>query len=250
MNSATGGEYSFARLREFVRGSPRGIVMVFDLETNGLYPADSVLSCTAEKYALEAGALRKIGFFNRFYHPREAENPGAVRVNGLTRDVISRKREGKDWPEHFLDDWDFIGFCRDVSMVAAHNLEFDIQFCPFLTGKEKFCTMKSHGAGKYPRLSELARRYGIEADSGSLHSGEYDTALASEVLRKILEDLDVYVFVESRYRIPRAGEAAETAGDYSAGSAPPAGGEFSLETGPSGPDPEKIKTVRRRLGLL
>jgi len=240
-------EYSFVRLRDFLLANQRPTAMVFDLETNGLYPGDSVLSCTAEKYAIENAGLRKIDFFNRFYFAREEENPAAVRVNGLYRGVIEEKRAGRDWPQYFLDDWDFIGFCGDVRLVVAHNLEFDIRFCPFLSGKERFCTMKSHGFGKYPKLSEIARRYDIEAAADKLHTGEYDTALTAGVFGGILKDLDTYVFVEKSLVFGRPPEAAERVPTYSAAGSDRS--EFSLVGDETGPSKEKVRVVRRRLGL-
>lgn len=227
-------DYSFARLRDFLLRNPSAKILIFDLETNGLYPSDSVLSCTAEKHIVRNGDLELLDSFNRYYFPREAENPSAVRVNGLYREVIGEKRAGRDWPIHFLDDWDFIGFCRDADIVVAHNLEFDIAFCPFLTGKERFCTMKSHAFGKYPKLGELAGRYGFDVSEGKLHAGEYDVFLTAAVFRAILKDLELYVRVENKEDDAPAAE-------------PP--GEFRLTGDPERGAAEKMGHIRRRLGL-
>lgn len=193
--------------------------MVFDLETNGLDSSSSVLSCTAEKYDALEGLLTGREFFHRYYFSREPENPSAIRVNGLTRIVLEEKRRGRNWPEFFRDDWDFIGFCRDAELIVAHNVEFDFSFCPFLHGKELFCTMKSHAAGKYPRLGDLARRYGLAVAEGDLHAGEYDVSLTTAIFREILRDIDAYVLAEQ----------GEDAGRY-------------------GIPPEKIEAIWRRMG--
>jgi DNA polymerase III epsilon subunit-like protein len=201
-------DFPFNRLRDYLRTAHEAVILVFDLETNGLEPRDSVLSCSAEKFSFKDGTLSAIGAFNRFYFPTEEENPSAVRVNGLTRDVLVKKRKGREWPLHFRDDWDFIEFCGDVSLVVAHNLEFDLRFCPFLSKKERFCTMKSHTRGKYPKLGDLARRYEIPVNEGGLHAGEYDVHLTAEIFRQVLADIDIYAQIESGSAAPALDTAA------------------------------------------
>ena len=62
-------------------------LILFDTETNGTNPSDSVLSISAMKieYDTETNQMVKLGEFDRFYFRNEGEEPneGALRVNGL-----------------------------------------------------------------------------------------------------------------------------------------------------------------------
>jgi DNA polymerase-3 subunit epsilon len=190
-------------------------VLILDLETNGLSSRSSVLSVTAEKYLFVSpkfpmaeigetgyvehiGQLERIGRFHRFYYSREPENPEAIKINGLDRDTIREEREGKGWPQFFDEDYEFQEFCESVELVVGHNVTFDLQFCPFLTGKDWFCTMRAHTVKKFPSLRRLAERYSIPIEEGRLHQGEYDVALTREIFNRILQDLDVYVSLEKK----------------------------------------------------
>ncbi len=198
-------------LRE-LNGRP---VVVFDLETNGLSNRNSVLSCSAFKFSIKSahtsrplqeaneeaaaearisylfpstGPLELIGHFERYYFSEEPENFEAIRINGLSEHVIRQKREHQDWPHYFSEDEEFIDFLRDAGLFIAHNVDFDTQFVPFLYDKPLFCTMKSNAVGKYPKLSELARRYSIDFDTGQLHGSSYDTFITALVFNKMVED--------------------------------------------------------------
>lgn len=173
------------------------MVLVLDLETNGLSSRYSVLSVTAEKYLHFHPELERIGRFHRFYFSRESENPEAIRVNGLTRERLEQEREGKGWPTYFDEDYEFLEFCRGIDLVVGHNIHFDLKFLPYLSGVDWFCTMKSHTYGKFPSLERLARRYRIPVHPGRLHQGDYDVALTVEIFRRILKDLEIYLMLES-----------------------------------------------------
>jgi len=182
-------------------------IVVFDLETNGLNSRSSVLSCSALKLRYQgdtgssgntvpdliSGPLREIDAFERYYFSLEPENLSAIRINGLSVNVITEKRAGHDWPPYFRDDRAFESFCLDADLIVAHNIEFDIQFVPFLADRDLFCTMKSNTIRKYPKLSELAAAFRIDVDLNKLHQSAYDTALTALVfehmVRKILPDL-------------------------------------------------------------
>jgi len=215
----------FSRLRSILSKKKDPVVLVLDLETNGLSSRYSVLSVTAEKYLYSPPELERIGRFHRFYYSREPENPDAIRVNGLTREKLEQERAGKGWPSYFDEDYDFQEFCRGIDLVVGHNIHFDLKFLPFLGGVDWFCTMKSHTSGKFPSLERLARRYGISVQQGRLHQGDYDVALTVEIFRRILHDLEIYM-------------ALETKGD-------PAGRFFTLST----KEVERIQEVRKRLAL-
>lgn len=173
------------------------MVLVLDLETNGLGSRYSVLSVTAEKYLYSHPELERIGRFHRFYFSREPENPDAIRVNGLTRERIQQEREGKGWPAYFDEDYEFVEFCLGIDLVVGHNIHFDLKFLPFLQGVDWFCTMKSHTTGKFPSLEKLAKRYGIPVLKERLHQGDYDVALTAAIFQRILQDLEIYTVLES-----------------------------------------------------
>jgi DNA polymerase-3 subunit epsilon len=166
------------------------VIIVFDLETNGLSREDSVLSCTAIKYAYtEDGVnLGELARFDRFYFSVEAENPEAISINGLTREVIAARRAGKQWPEYFRDDRDFPEFCRDAELFVAHNIEFDARFVTCVPRDKRFCTMRGSagGFGKYPKLRELASHYRIPYDSGKLHGSAYDAEITGLIFEKMI----------------------------------------------------------------
>lgn len=199
--------------------------MVLDLETNGLSSRYSVLSVTAEKYLCSSPELEQIGRFHRFYFPREPENPDAIRVNGLTRERLRQEREGKGWPAYFDEDYEFLEFCRGIDLVVGHNIHFDLKFLPFLNGVDWFCTMKSHTTGKFPSLERLARTYGIPVMKERLHQGDYDVALTVEIFRRILQDLEIYLTMES------AGDPLQTSSTLTPQMA------------------ERIQEVRKRLSI-
>lgn len=165
------------------------VVVVFDLETNGLHREDSVLSCSAIKYAYTAEGRKtaELERFDRFYFAVEPENPEAIRINGLNRDVIRARRAGKQWPEYFRDETDFQKFCEGVDLFVAHNIEFDAKFVTCIPRKKRFCTMRRNVPhfGKYPKLSELARYFNIPYDSGKLHGSAYDAEITGLIFEKM-----------------------------------------------------------------
>jgi DNA polymerase-3 subunit epsilon len=165
-------------------------VIVFDLETTGLDRQDSVLSCTAIKYAYTASGtnLGELERFDRYYFSVEAENPEAIRINGLTRDVIRGRRAGKTWPEYFRDETGFQDFCRGADLFVAHNIQFDAKFVSCVPRGKRFCTMRQNTRhfGKYPKLSELASYFNIPYESGKLHGSAYDAEITGKIFEKMI----------------------------------------------------------------
>ncbi|MFQ3620834.1 MAG: 3'-5' exonuclease [Spirochaetales bacterium] len=220
---------SFRFLQKILSKKPETLVLVLDLETNGLSPRYSVLSVTAVKYRCQYTQWEKVGRFHRFYYSRESENPEALRVNGLTKDRIRREREGKGWPEFFDEDYEFVEFCQGIDLVVGHNINFDLKFLPFLKDVARFCTMKSHTTDKFPSLSKLAHRYGLSVDSGRLHEGAYDVELTACIFEKILQDLEGYIVLEKQQEKQKRKHKA------------------SVET--SALEPSRALEIRSRLGL-
>lgn len=177
------------------------LFIVFDVETNGLEKEYSVLSCSAIKYHidLETYETSAIDRFDRFYFPVEEFNYSAIYINGLTRDVITQRREEGKYPEHFRTDSDFETFCSDTKRFVAHNISFDMQFIPFMEGKKKFCTMMTNmdivcayflewkNQWKWPKLSETAIHYGIQFSEKELHSSMADAELTAKIFMKMLK---------------------------------------------------------------
>ena len=161
-------------------------IVVFDLETNGLEGSASVLSFSALKFRCDPATreLEEIEAKNRYYYCRERENPRAIAVNGLTREVIEKLRDGAEYPKYFGRDGEIVEFFRNTGAAVAHNVDFDRKFLkvfPELNGMPYYCTMK--GFGRYIKLHELARSCGIHVDTSRLHEGRYDTELAGGIFK-------------------------------------------------------------------
>ncbi|MFW5768700.1 MAG: hypothetical protein ACOCYA_01470 [Spirochaetota bacterium] len=164
-------------------------VVVFDLETNGLESFASVLSFSALKFRYDPAdrTLEEVEERNRYYYCRERENPRAIAVNGLTREVLERLRGGAEYPEYFDRDGEIVEFFRNTGVAVAHNVDFDRKFLrvfPALKGMPFYCTMK--GFGRYIKLHELARACGIHVDTARLHEGRYDTELAGGIFKRMI----------------------------------------------------------------
>jgi DNA polymerase-3 subunit epsilon len=179
--------------------SPKPVIF-FDVETNGLDKNSSVLSITAIKALYNGRDVDAIEtIFTRFYYRKAGEpvDPGALKVNGLSDEVIRKNRGDAHYPEHFSEDEDFKALCTGVRHYVGHNIAFDRKFVCFPL-KHCFCTMKENtpvvkikrytGGFKYPQLSEAAAFYGLAPDTGKLHGSDYDTRLTYEIFRKMLND--------------------------------------------------------------
>ena len=178
-------------------------IIFFDVETNGLDCSKySVLSFTAIKYEinkkLELFELERI---NRYYYPGEKSNPKATRINGLTKPKIKELRGRADYSDFFEDDFEVEKFCRDTEVFVAHNIDFDINFCPFIPVTANICTMKlntnivkakliKYGDDvkwKYPTLAETANFYKINLNSSRLHSSLYDVQVTKAIFEKMIK---------------------------------------------------------------
>lgn len=189
-------------LSQFIGKRPKIIIFV-DLETNGLSPSSSVLSCSAIKCHVDpsAGTLTQLDRFNRYYYPKERINHRAIAVNGLTRDEIKRLRGSYEYPRYFIEDGSFQAFCDTCHRIVAHNCSFDRSFLPFFTG-QSFCTMRHNtnvvcaewmpwkGEYKWPTLLETAKHYGIPVDESMLHKSNADVDITLQIFQRMLEGLD------------------------------------------------------------
>lgn len=125
-------------------------IIVVDLETNGIRATNSVLSCSAIKYSLDAlnFIMTETGRFNRYYYPRSGNFDEEARiVHGLNREKITQLRAGSDYPEHFIDDVGLTEFSKSVKKFVSHNTAFDMKFIEGKLAEESirtFCTMNSN----------------------------------------------------------------------------------------------------------
>ena len=187
-----------------VREGKKMNVIFWDTETNGLKEYHSVLSISAIKYSFIIDGQNiesnKKEQYERFYFRKPDEKIGeeAIAVNGLTDEVISKRRNGVDYPEHFHNDIiPFRRFCTDTKHFVGHNIYYDKQYINFWL-PNIFCTMiantkiiglkKANGKSKYPSLEETAKFYGIETDKKELHGSMYDSYITYLIFLKMFEN--------------------------------------------------------------
>lgn len=184
--------------------------IIFDVETNGLAAGrHSVLSFSA----LHVRTWRASGYrhfdvqkaFNRFYFPMEPYNPPAIHVNGLTRDVIEKRRQqsGDAYPLYFIQDPDVPEFCRKSNLAVCHNTPFDARFLKIAHGHEfhrTFCTMRNfthycaiphaHFGVKWPKLEEAVKII-CQKDDFAFHDSLADCYAVLEIL-KVMGNSEAY----------------------------------------------------------
>lgn len=191
-------------------------LIIFDTETNGLTIECSVLSISAIKvfYDLDRKIfLKEFETYDRYYYVKEgeAENKDAICVNGLTREEITRRRKGANYPKFFYDDIEsFKRFCSETRHFIAHNIKFDLKYIEkyidvpntFDTMAENRYIMKlpsSYGY-KNPRLSETAKFYNIDVSCYSFHNSLDDVKVTAKVFRKMCKNNEksVLMFLNSK----------------------------------------------------
>jgi len=183
-------------LKHWFRDYHKQDIIVFDTETNGFSPNNSVLSIAAIRLKYNGEHYVEGDRYQRFYYPVEEYNEKAIEVNGLTREVVFEKRKGLTYPEYFENDVDsFEKFCAGTDLFAGHNISFDVKFVPFVQYKKKFCTMysmkelyyKKYKINKVPKLKEAVLCVDETFDENKLHDSMYDVELTVKVLLKILD---------------------------------------------------------------
>lgn len=177
-------------------------VVFFDTETNGLKANNSVLSISAIKTLVDFSnkTIDILDRYERFYFPEEPYNYDAIRVNGLTKDYITKKRNEADYPVYFnKDQIAFFQFCGNIQHFVAHNIEFDRKFLNKRLPKQ-FCTMKSNTdiiklppqrvgtRYKWPKLEEATRFYRIPSNNSRFHDSMYDVEMTIEVFKAMLKN--------------------------------------------------------------
>lgn len=193
-------------------------MIFFDTETNG-FKGSSVLSISAIKvnYDKKTDKFTKKGDFHRFYfrNPGEEINQEAIKINGLTDEVITeeRKKTGNNYPMTFKEDMtNFYIFCQGVDHYIAHNIKFDRDFIDFPL-KNQFDTMlenievlklpgKFEGSYKWPKLMECIEHYKIPYEENNLHGSYYDVLMTFRLFYKMSKKPEtkekIYDFMKGR----------------------------------------------------
>ena len=193
-------------------------MIFFDTETNG-FKGSSVLSISAIKvnYDEKTDKFTKKVDFHRFYfrNPGEEINQEAIKINGLTDEVITEEREktGNNYPMTFKEDMtNFYIFCQGVDHYIAHNIKFDRDFIDFPL-KNQFDTMlenievlklpgKFEGSYKWPKLIECIEHYKIPYEENNLHGSYYDVLMTFRLFYKMSKEPKtkekIYDFMKGR----------------------------------------------------
>ena len=171
-------------LSRFFGGMQGRDVIFIKLFTNGLIvknsPLPSILGVAAAKYQLlPRRRIEFVDYYQRFYFPRESYNARAIAANGLDQAILTSKREGSNYPEHFDEDAGSLReYCHDTHLFVGHNIDsFEAEFLPWLHDlwKRTFDTMQEnvdilrleqengpYGCGwKWPNIRELSDHYSV-----------------------------------------------------------------------------------------
>ena len=202
-------------------------ILVFDTETSGLNPQWNVILQLSYQI-VDSESWETVKTVNHYFSWPDDESritPDAIRVNGLTKDVLSQKplSDRKPALEEFVSDKD------SCDLLVAHNLEFDKKFIIASCREEgvkyansgwsqsydtmkrttNFCQIpKAYGTGyKWPKLIELAGCLHIDLSDIALHDSSGDVELTKRCFVQLVRsgvyslpqqsDLTVTLHVES-----------------------------------------------------
>jgi len=182
--------------------------LIFDVETNGLFNC-SVLSFSALLIDDNNSIIEVI---DRYYYKNvnEDDNIEALRINGLTKEVIEKKRLNVDYPKYFKDDKYIKNIFDKSDILIAHNIDFDISHIidDFkdinLDDKNMYCTMRKvqylydapyykNSEPKYPRLSEAIEHFNIDINeikkktNLDYHNSLFDVYCTYEIYKRLQE---------------------------------------------------------------
>ena len=215
-------------------------ILVFDTETSGLDPQwNVILQLSYQIVDPDSWAtIKTVNLYFAWPDNKARVSEGAIRVNGLTEEVLSGKQlsNRKAALEEFVTDKD------SCDLLVAHNLEFDKKFIIASCREEgvkfansgwsqsydtmkrttNYCQIpKDWGNGyKWPKLTELADCLGINYSNISLHDSSGDVELTKRCFEQIIieglyslpkeTDITMSLHVESpddlRYEIRKNGE--------------------------------------------
>ena len=175
-------------------------MIILDFETNTMNPED-VLEAAAVWVEFKDGEFIVKGKFHRYYLSRYALNPYSFAVHRLTPDLIKehRAKANATYPSYFNEDEEFAEFCKQGTMLIAHNINFEVKHSQRLVKFDKhFCTMRENkkyvkalnknGNIKNPKLDETCIHYGIDFDNESYHSATYDVSKTFEIVKAMQKE--------------------------------------------------------------
>ncbi|WND03661.1 DNA polymerase III subunit epsilon [Temperatibacter marinus] len=196
--------------------------IVFDTETTGFDPfsGDRVIEIGCVVLINKIVQTGEENQFHRYCNPRRDVPESAVKVHGLTAEMLADKPYFEDVMDEFLD---FVG----DDILVAHNAEFDKKFINWElenAGRKpipaaQFKDTLAIARGKYPgaqnSLDALCRRFGIENGHRTLHGALLDSEILADVyveleggrqtgLELTVEKKKAFVQTEKKKREPRS----------------------------------------------
>ncbi len=198
--------------------------IVMDTETTGLDARKS--DRLIEIGCVEIVNRRPTGReFHRFVYPERSVPPDAVRIHGITDDMLVGK------PLFAAVANDFIDFIGDAPLVI-HNATFDIGFLNMeleRAGKTALdmarvvdtlmLARRKHPAGPNS-LDALCKRYGIDNSKRTKHGALVDSLLLADVYVELLGERQATLVLGSASAMAQAAARTSTGG-RSGPSAPP-----------------------------
>lgn len=204
------------KLSRFIYQMINRIFIVFDFETNGLFPGVSALSLSAQKIKIiNKNTFEVIDKLDRYYYPEENEpyQEQAIKVNGLDELTITKNRKlGCSYPKLFKDDSYFYKMCKGCNSFVGHNLAYDLKGVPWLKPDKinVFDTMfnnievvkklntKGYSGYGWPKLIETVQHYQLPIDEEKLHESFYDVEQTLAIFKKMIELSSIRVLPEQK----------------------------------------------------
>jgi len=121
------------------------MIAVFDIETNGLFWEDSVLSFSC---VILDDNMKIVEVIDKYYYPEESYNCEAISINGLTRNVLKEKRTGVRYPRLFKNDKDIKKLFIDgsIDLFIVYSIDFTMGFIAhhfnINMGGKNYCVMR------------------------------------------------------------------------------------------------------------
>ncbi|SDD46226.1 DNA polymerase-3 subunit epsilon [Paracoccus isoporae] len=165
--------------------------IVLDTETTGLDPAQG-------DRLVEIGAVELLNHlptgrtYHQYINPERDVPEEAVRIHGLTADVLRDEPVFKDIAAAFLD---FIG---DDAKLVIHNASFDMKFLnaelkqaghptlPWSRALDTLALAREKLSGGQHSLDALCRRFGIDNSARVLHGALLDSEILAEVYLELI----------------------------------------------------------------
>jgi DNA polymerase III epsilon subunit family exonuclease len=185
-------------------------MVAFDIETTGLEPdKEDIIEIAGNKFTFERkeGKLvtRELGSFSSLAKPTKLIPDDAIRIHGITNDMVENAPDLKTVLQGFLK------FCGLSPILVAHNASFDAAFIARAVRKHGLVMPQnpivdslkvlrkilpeyaSHKLGEVAR--KLSEQTGMALNKGDLHRAAYDCVVLKEVLcaclRKRYQDKDL-----------------------------------------------------------